>query len=136
MVIGGAKVRLEQPFEIGSDDAAHQHQRVDRKERVGPERRDVVAAQEALGLERVVFGLVLDAAQRLAGRHVAGRLVDAAEQHRDVVEFHAGALLDAGQRQLRQVGVRTSKIEMEFDLERSSHGTPFPSIAGGRQPQR
>ena len=84
-----------------------------------------MAAQEALGLERVVFGLVLDAAQRFAGRHVAGRLVDAAEQYRNVVELDAGALLDGRQRKLGEVGVGTAEIEVKLDLERSCHGTPF-----------
>ena len=60
------------------------------------------------------------------GRHVAGRLVDAAEQDRDVVELDAGALLDRRQRKLGKVGVGTAEIEVKLDLERSCHGTPFP----------
>jgi hypothetical protein len=44
----------------GGHRAAHQHQRVDRKERVRPERRDVVTPDEARGFERLVFSLVLD----------------------------------------------------------------------------
>ena len=93
-----------------------------------------MAAQEALGLERVVFGLVLDPAQRFAGRHVAGRLVDAAEQDRDVVEFDARALLDRRQREFGEIGVGTAEIEVKLDLERSGHGTPFPSMGGACSP--
>jgi hypothetical protein len=64
------------------------------KERILAEFRDVVATNKALGLQRLIFGLVLDAAQRLERRHVVGRLVDAAEQNRNIFELHAGAPLD------------------------------------------
>ena len=124
VMIGGAEIGFEQPFELGGDDAAHQHQRVHRKERVRLEFRDVVAAQEARGLERVVFRLVLDPAQRVGGRHVAGRLVHAAQQHRDVVELDASSLLNLGQREFGQIGIGAAEIEMELNLERSNHCTP------------
>ena len=83
------------------------------------------------GLERIVFRLVLDPAQRLGGRHVAGRLVDAAEQYRDVVELDARSLLDRRQRKFGEIGIGAAEIEVELDFERSCHGTPFP-FAGRR----
>src|SRR5258708_915311 len=130
VMIGGAKIRLEQALELRRDHAAHQHQGVHREERVRFEFRDVMAPQEALGFERIVFRLVLDATQRFARRHVAGRLVDAAEQHRDIIELHAGALLDLRQHQFGEIGIGTAEIEVKLDLERFSHRpVPFPSTA-------
>ena len=76
-----------------------------------------MAAQEALGLERIVFRFVLDPAQRVGGRHVAGRLVDAAEQDRDVGELDAGTLLDPRQRKFGEEGVGTAEIEVKLDFE-------------------
>ena len=119
VMVGGAEIGLEHALELRRNGAAHQRQRVDREERVHPELRDVVAAQEALGLERIVFRLVLDPAQRVGRRHVAGRLVDAAEQHRDVVELDAGALLDRRQHEFGEIGIGAAEIEVELDLERS-----------------
>jgi hypothetical protein len=129
-MIGGAKIRLEQAFELRRDHAAHQHQGVHREERIRPEFGDVMAAQEAFGFERTVFRLVLDATERFARRHVAGRLVDAAEQHRDIIELHAGALLDLRQHEFGEIGIGTAEIEVKLDLERFSHRpVPFPSTA-------
>ena len=75
-------------------------------------------------------GLFLMPRSEFGRRHVAGRLVDAAEQHRDIVELDAGALLDLRQHEFGEIGVRTAEIEVKLDLERSSHRiAPFPSIA-------
>ena len=121
VMIGGAEIRFEHALEPGRDGAAHQHQRVDGKERVLAEFRDVVAAEEALRLQRLIFGLVLDAAQRVARRHVAGRLVDSAKQDRHIFELHAGAPLDRRNHKFRQIGVRAAEIELKFHLQGICH---------------
>ena len=64
-----------------------------------------MAANKPLGFQRLVFRLVLDPAKRLGRRHVVGRLVDPAEQHRDVFEFHAGAPFDGRKGEFRQVSI-------------------------------
>jgi hypothetical protein len=120
-MVRGAEIRLEHPLELRGNGAAHQRQRVDREEGVHLEFRDVVPAQEALGLDSVVFRLVLDPAEGLGWRQIAGCLVDATEQNRHVVELNARALFDPRQRNLGKVGVGTSEIEVEFDVKRSSH---------------
>ena len=76
-----------------------------------------MAADKALGLECLVFRLVLDSAKRVERRHVARRLVDAAEQNRDVLEFHAGTPLDPRNGYFRQISVRAAEIELEFNLQ-------------------
>jgi hypothetical protein len=121
MVKGGAEIGLEHPLELSGNGAAHQHQGVNRKKRVLVKLRDVVAAQEALGFQRLIFGLVLDAAKRIRRRHVASSLVDPAEQYRHILEFCAGAPLDRGNDELGQIGVRAAKIELKFNLQRTSH---------------
>jgi hypothetical protein len=62
-----------------------------------------VAANKTLGLQRLIFRLVLDAAKRLGPRQIVGRLLDAAEQDRYIFELHAGAAFDRWQRELRQI---------------------------------
>src|SRR5436309_5436937 len=114
MMVGGAEIGLEHTFELGGDGTAHQHKRIDWKEGILTEFRCVMAANEALGLQRVVFRLVLDAAKRIERRHVARRLVDAAEQDRDIFEFRPGAPFNPRKDQFRQVSVRASEIEQEF----------------------
>ena len=79
--------------------------------------RDVVATDKPLGLECLVFRLVLDSAKRIERRHVARRLVDAAKQNRDVLEFHAGTPLDPRNGYFRQISVRAAEIELEFNLQ-------------------
>src|SRR6185312_14839480 len=128
VMIGGPEIRLEHALELGGHRPTHQHQRIHGKERIRPERRDVVAANEALGLKRHVFRLVLDTAQRVERRHVAGGLEYPAEQHRHVVELHAGPPLDRGNDKLGQISVRAAEIEQEFHLERACHG-PFSLLA-------
>ena len=93
-----------------------------------------MAPQEALGLQRVVFRLVLDPAERLGRGQVAGRFVNATEQDRDVFELDARSLLDSRQRNLGQVGVGTSEIEVEFDVKRSSHRKALSPCWGGGSP--
>src|SRR5947207_10754678 len=63
----------------------------------------------------LILRLVLDAAKRFERRHVAGGLVDAAKQHRHVVELHAGALLDTGYGNLRSEE-HTSELQSHSDL--------------------
>src|SRR5438876_11354492 len=117
MMIGRAEIGFKHAFELSRDGAAHQHQRVDRKEGVLPKFRDVMAPNEALGLERLVFRLVLDSAKRVERRHVAGPLEDAAKQNRDIFEFHAGAPFDSRKDQFRQVSVRAAEIEQELNFQ-------------------
>src|SRR5262249_27514032 len=71
--------------------------------------------------ERHVFRLVLDATQRLRRRDVAGRFEDSTEQDGHIVEFHSGAVLDRGNNQFRQIGVRAAEIEQKFSLEGICH---------------
>src|SRR6266702_6829530 len=117
MMVGGAEIGLEHAFELGGDGATHQHQRIDRKEGILTEFRDVVAPDKSFGLERLVFRLVLDPAERVERRHVARRLVDAPKQNRDVFKFHAGAPLDPWNGDFRQISVRAAEIELEFNLQ-------------------
>src|SRR5439155_16523185 len=112
-----AEIGFKHTFELSRDGAAHQHQRVEREEGILTEFRDVMAADEALGLERLIFRLVLDPAKRVKGGHVAGPLEDAAEQNRDIFEFHAGTPFDTRKDQLRQISVRAAEIEKEFNYQ-------------------
>jgi hypothetical protein len=114
-------VGREHAFELSRDGTSHQHQRIDRKKRIGPEFRDVAAANKAPGLQRLIFRLVLDAAKRLGRRQVVGRLVDAAEQDRCIFELHASAAFDRWQHELRQIGVRAVEIELKFNLQGTHH---------------
>src|SRR5262245_12432308 len=121
VMIRSSEIRLEHSLELGGHHSAHQHQRVDWKERVLTELRDVVAAPAARNFQCLIFRLVLDAVKRLRGRPVAGRLVDAAEQHRHIFELHASAPLDRGNDELGQVGVGTAEIELKFNLQGIPH---------------
>ena len=77
---------------------------------------DPKALQEALGLQRVEFALVLDAGQRFGGRLVVGGLEDAAEQDRHIFEFHAGALFDRRNRFVAEEGIGAAEIEQELRI--------------------
>src|ERR1700738_602801 len=91
---------------------------------------DAMALDEARRLEALVVGLVLDAGEALPRRPVAGQLVDAAQQHRHVLEFRTRPSLDLRDHQMRQIGVGAAEIEVELDL---GHGfTIFPQRAGSR----
>src|SRR5438309_642832 len=116
MMVCRAKIRLEHAFELSSDRAPHQHQRIDWEKRVLPKLCDVMAAQKALGLERLVFGLVLDSAQGLSRRHIVGRLVDASQQHRYIFEIDPGAPFDGRNGEFSQIGVRTAEIELKLNF--------------------
>jgi len=94
VVISGAKIGTKHAFELSGNNAAHQHQRVDRKKRILVKLGNVMPTNETLRLQRLVFRLVLDTAKRVARRHVASRLVDPAEQDRHIIELHAGPPLD------------------------------------------
>src|ERR1700733_7084010 len=124
MVIGGPEIWIEHVLEPGRDGATHQHQRIDRKERIVGEFRNVMAADEKLRFQRLIFGLFFDAAKRLERRHVVGRLEYPSEQHRDIFEFHAGALFDSRNGELRQIGIRAAEIELKFDFQGTCHRTP------------
>ncbi len=82
-----------------------------------------VAANKALCFQRLVFGFVLDAAERLERRHVVGRLVDPPEQHRDVFELHAGTFFNARKGDFGQIGIRTAEIELKLDFQGTDHRT-------------
>ena len=141
-MVGGAEIGIEHAFELRRDGAAHEHQRIDREKRIWPEFCDVVAAKEALGFQRLVFGFVLDPAQGLARRHIAGRLVDAAEQHRNVFELDAGAPFDGRKCKFGQIRIRATEIELEFHFQGTCHRPLLGSsryvvsdpVAGRRQP--
>ena len=133
-MIGGAKIGLENTLGLGGDGAAHQHQRVDREERILTKFRDVVAPDKPLRLERLVFRLVLDSTERVERRHVARGLVDATKQDRDVLEFHAGTPLDVGNGDFRQIGVRAAEIELELNLRHHGRFLPQSVLAGGGNP--
>src|SRR5258708_18472453 len=90
-MVGGTEIRLEHAFELSRDGTSHQHQRIDRKKRIGPEFCDVVAANKTRGLQRLIFRLVLDAAEPFGRRQIAVRLVDAAEQGRYIFVLPARA---------------------------------------------
>src|SRR5712671_3530316 len=121
MMVGGAEIRLEHSLKLSRDGASHQHQRIDREKRILPELCDVMAANEPLGLKRLVFGLVLDPAQRLGRRQIVGRLVDPAKQHRNVFELDAGAAFDAWKGEFRQISIRAAEIELEFNFQGTYH---------------
>ncbi|MGY3075753.1 hypothetical protein ACVWZZ_002124 [Bradyrhizobium sp. LM6.10] len=116
-MVGGAEIGLEHTLELRSDSTAHQHQRVDREERILAELRDVVATDKSLGLQRLVFRLVLDATERVERRHVPRRLVDAAKQNRNILEFHPGALLNPRDGDFRQISIGAAEIELKFNLQ-------------------
>ena len=88
-----------------------------------------MAANKALRFQRLIFGLVLDAAQRLERRHVVGRLKNSPEQHRNVFEFHPGTFFNAGNGDFSQISVRTAEIELELDFHGTYHRS-FSSAAG------
>src|SRR5216684_7035168 len=117
MMVGGAEIRLEHAFELGRDRTSHEHERVDGKKRILAEFRDVVPANKALRLQRLVFRLVPDSAKRLGRRHIVGRLVDAAEQDRNIFELHTRAPFDTGKGKLRQIGIRAAEIELKFNFQ-------------------
>ena len=73
-------------------------------------------------LEPLVLGLVLDAGQALGRRAIVGQLEDAAEQHRHVLERDAGALLDLGDHEMAEIGVRAAEVEVKLDR---GHASPF-----------
>src|SRR5260370_2644937 len=131
-MVSGTELRLEHAFELSRDGTAHQHQRIDRKKRISPEFCDVVAANKTLGLQRLIFRLVLDAAKRLGRRQVVGRLEDAAEQDRYIFELHAGAPFDRWQRELRQIGVRAAEIVLKFNLQGTHHQALLGSTRYGQ----
>ena len=74
-----------------------------------------------------LYYFVLDPVQGLGGRHVARRLVDATEEHRNIVELDARALLDLRQHELGEIGVWTTEIEVKLNLEWISHRMRVPS---------
>src|SRR5205823_9624648 len=78
------------------------------------------ALHEALGLQHLELGLVLDAGQRLRRRSVVGGLEDTAKQDRDVFELHAGAVFDRRDRLMAEKGVGATEIEQELRI--LSHG--------------
>ena len=78
-----------------------------------------MALHEALHLESLVLRFVPDVREGLRRGLVSGRLEDAAEQHRDVGERDAGALLDLREHPVGEVRVGTSEIEEE--LGRAHH---------------
>ena len=77
---------------------------------------DAVAADEAIHLELFVFGLVADSGESSGGRLVAGRLEDAAEQDRHIVEGRSRARLDRRDDLVAEEGVRAAEIEQEFGI--------------------
>ena len=109
-------IAREHGLELRRDGAPHDQQRVDRKERIECEALDGVAPDEAPPLQLLVLRLVLDALQALSGRAIVGQFEDAAQQHRHVLEFRAGALRDRGNHQMREIGVRAAEIEVKFHL--------------------
>src|ERR1700722_2795450 len=134
VVVGGLEVVLEHVFEFRRDHAAHQHQRVDGEELILPEGRNVVPANEPLSLERLVFRLVLDPAERIRRRHVSGRLVNSAEQHRDILELHAVAPFDGWKNLFRQIGIGAAEIELKFKSDGACHpASPCESVVAGRR---
>src|SRR5260370_41965375 len=122
-MIGGAQIGVEHILDPARDRATHQHQRVDRKERIWREFRDVMTANKALRFQRLIFGLVLDAAERVERRHVVGRLVDPPEQHRDVFELHAGTFFNGRNGDFSQIGIGAAEIELELDFHATYHRT-------------
>src|SRR3954471_20345053 len=114
VVEGGLDVCFEYAFELRRDRRAHQVQRVDREEGIPGIGLHLEALDEALGLDRLEFPLVLDAGKRLGRRLVVGRLEDTPEQDRHVLELDADALLDGGNREMTEIGVRTAEIEQEL----------------------
>ena len=112
----GLDIFLEHAFELRRDRRAHQVQRVDGKERIPDIGLDLKALQEALGLQRVEFALVLDAGERFGRRLVVGGLEDAAEQDRHIFEFHAGALFDRRDRLVAEERIGAAEIEQELRM--------------------
>ena len=94
------------------------------KERIPDVGLDPKALDEALGLQRVKFALVLDAGERFGGRFVVGGLEDAAEQDRHIFEFHAGALFDRRDRLMAEKRVGAAEIEQELRGSRAHGGLP------------
>src|SRR5205085_8935736 len=86
-------IAFEDPELPCRDGAAHDRQRIDRKERVAAVARDAVAPDETLGFEPLIFGLVPNPGEAFGGRAVVRQLEHAAQQYRDVIEFGAGAAL-------------------------------------------
>src|SRR5260370_39213 len=82
---------------------------------------EVVAANNAVRVHLLIFGFVLDAAERIERRHVVGRLVDPPEQHRDVFELHAGTFFNARNGDFGKISIRTAEIELELDFHGTCH---------------
>jgi hypothetical protein len=125
VVIDRLKIRPEHAFGFRGDGATHQLQGVHREKRVAAEGGNAVAPDKALGLQRHVVGLVSDALEIVGGRAVAGELVDAAEQHRHIIEFGPGPSFDVRNHTRRQIGVRAAEIELELNFWRAciAHST-------------
>jgi hypothetical protein len=51
-------------------------------------------------------------------RLIVGELEHAAEQDRHIGEFHPRPLRDAADQPVREIGVGSAEIEVEFDLSR------------------
>src|SRR5205085_9580393 len=88
-------------------------QRVDREMRVHPEFVEAMANDEAVDLAKFIGELGGHAGIGLDRRAVAGRLEDAAEQHRHLLEARTGALLDARQQAPGEIGVEAAEIVIE-----------------------
>src|SRR5690349_22939617 len=107
-------ISLENAFELRRDRGAHQIEGVDRKERIPDIGRDMEALDEALGFDGVEFAFVLDAGQRFGRRLVVGGLENAAEQHGNILEGRADALLDRRDGLVAEKGIGTAEIEQEL----------------------
>src|SRR6202035_5760935 len=102
---------------------------VDREKWIPAIGLDVETPDETLGLDRVKLALVLDAGQRFGGRSVVGGLEDAAEQHRHIVELHAGPLFDRRDRLMAEESIGAAEIEQELRGGRAHGGLPEMTVS-------
>src|SRR5437868_3714076 len=81
----------------------------------------IAAVAFLLGIGSLLFAAARPSRRLMmsaGGRAVAGQLVDAAEQHRHMIEPGPGPSLDVRNQARRQIGVRAAEIEQELDLQR------------------
>jgi hypothetical protein len=80
-----------------------------------------VAHDEALRFQLFVGELILDACEAFSRGAVVRQLEDASEKDRNVVEPGSGTLLDFGNDQVTEIGVRAAEVEMKLDLLHDCH---------------
>ena len=109
-------VAVEESIARGDQCAAHDLHGVDGEMRIAPEAGETVLVDEQLGLAAGVLALVLDALELDHGWLVVGQLEDAAEQHRNIGDLHAGPCRKGGQDLVAEIGVGAAEIEVNSTL--------------------